>query len=287
VFLGVLEGIGARAIPVKTDDSGMCPDALEETLKQLEDWGELDRVKMIYLVSYYENPSGVSLATDRRPRMVEIAQKWSKHHRIMILEDAAYRELRYDGEEYPSIWGCDKSRQNVILTQTFSKSYSPGLRVGFGILPEDLVKPVCDRKGNEDFGSANLNQHIIAHVLSSGQYQNHVEKVRQSYRVKRDAMLRAADKYFTDLPGVSWVHPHGGLYVWMTVPEHIQTGFASPLFEIATRQEKVMYVPGELCFAGTLDHRPHNSMRLSYGVQSPEGIDLGMKRLSNALKAVM
>lgn len=292
VFLGVLEGLGAQAIPVATDENGMRMDALETELARLEREGQLDRVKMIYLVSYYENPSGVSLSADRREQVVEIARRWSKTHRICILEDAAYRELQYDGPTLPSVWSFDKTRDTVIYTQTFSKSFSPGVRVGYGVVPRDLVAPICDRKGNEDFGSANLNQHLMAQVFESGLYYPHVEKVRDSYRLKRDTMLAAAEKYFRDIPGVSWFHPHGGLYVWMTLPEGVPTGFDSALFEQAVKIEEVMYVPGELCFAADphcpqSESRPQNHMRLSFGVQTPEGIEKGMKRLASAVRAIL
>lgn len=287
VFLGLLNGLGARAIPVDADEDGMRMDALEETLEQLEREGELDRVKLIYLVSDYENPSGVSLSVDRREQAVDIARRWSKAHRLFILEDAAYRELRYDGPRNPSVWSFDTAGEHVIISQTFSKTYSPGIRVGYGVVPDDLVEPICDRKGNEDFGSANFNQHLVATVIDEGLYDTHVVEVRDSYRLKRDAMLAAADKYFTGIPGVHWVRPHGGLYVWMSLPESVETGFNSPLFHQAVHVEKMMYVPGEICQAGPVDERPKNQMRLSYGVQDPAGIDLGMQRLANAVKAVI
>jgi 2-aminoadipate transaminase len=110
--------------------------------------------------------------------------------------------------------------------------------------------------------------------------------LRETYRAKRDAMLSAADRYFGALSGVTWVHPHGGLYVWMTLPESIATGFASPLFRRATQVDQVMYVPGEVCYAGPLEQRPHHQMRLSYGTQSIGGIDEGMCRLASAVKAI-
>lgn len=289
VFLGVLEGLGARVIPVDTDADGMRMDALEEQLRRIEADGDLHRVKMIYLVSYYENPSGVALATERRSEAVEIARRWSKEHRLFVLEDAAYRELRYDGPVLPSVWSHDADRRSVVLAQTFSKSFSPGLRIGFGVVPKELVRPICDRKGNEDFGSANFNQHLLATVFERNAYYSHVEKVRESYRVKRDAMLAAAHCFFSDIPGVEWVHPHGGLYVWMTLPQAVSTGFESRLFEQAVHAEQVMYVPGELCYAPPENGiaRPANQMRLSYGVQTPEGITEGMRRLANAVRAVV
>ena len=284
VFLGVLNGVGARAIAVDTDEHGMKTDALESELARLETAGELPRVKLIYLVSYYENPSGVSLATNRRREVVEIARRWSKHQRLFVLEDAAYRELRYDGEDQPSIWGCDETRDTVILAQTFSKSFSPGVRVGYGVLPRELVGPVCDLKGNDDFGSANLNQHLLASVLASDRYVSHVDQVRAAYRAKRDAMLQALDREFQGMPGVNWLRPDGGLYVWLSLPDPIETGFASRMFHLAAKSHRVMYVPGELCYPTGSPRQRRNQMRLSFGVQNVAGIAEGIKRLAAAVR---
>jgi 2-aminoadipate transaminase len=241
----------------------------------------------VYVVSYYDNPSGVSVATERRPQLLHTVQRWSQQQRILLLEDAAYRELQYTGEIFPSIWSFDTDRRHVILAQTFSKSFSPGVRVGFGVLPRDLIKPVCDLKGNEDFGSAHLNQNLIAHVLRSGAYRQHVASVRAGYRQKRDAMLAAADRYFGSISDVSWVHPDGGMYVWMSLPEDITSGFDSPLFRQATLTNKVMYVPGELSYPAAWPNRPRNQMRLSFGVQSAEGVTEGMRRLAESVRQIL
>jgi 2-aminoadipate transaminase len=287
VFLGVLEGLGARTIPIPSDERGMRVDRLDAMLARLETEGQLDRVKLIYAVSYYENPSGISLSPERRGELVRIAQRWSMRQRIFVLEDAAYRELRYDGPIYPSVWSADPSRETVILAQTFSKSFSPGIRVGFAVVPKSLVRPICDRKGNEDFGSANFNQHVMAGVLESGLYEPHVDQVRASYRTKRDRMLAAAERYFAGIPDVSWVRPEGGLYVWMSLPAHVETGFESPLFQRATKVDEVMYVPGELSYSGSGDERRRNQMRLSFGVESPDRIEEGMSRLASAVRATL
>lgn len=283
VFAGNLAGVGARAVTIPSDADGMRMDMLEQTLAQLAAAGDLPRVKMIYVVSYYDNPGGTCLSVERRKQLVRIARHWSQDHRILILEDAAYRELRYDGPEFPSVWSFDETRQQVIYTQTFSKTFSPGIRVGFGIVPQDLVLPLCERKGNEDFGSSNFAQHLIATVMQQGLYTTHLQQVRQGYQSKRDAMLRAAEAYFSDIPGVSWHSPHGGLYVWMTLPEEMGTGFDSDLFRIAV-EEGVMYVPGEICYAQSGSMRRCHQMRLSYGVQTISGIDQGMQRLATAVK---
>lgn len=284
VFLGTLAGVGARIIPIRSDEHGMVMEDLDREIERLAGQGELPRVKLIYLVSDFENPSGVCLSADRRRQAVELARKWSQRQRILILEDAAYRELRYSGEPIPSIWSFDTDRRHVLLAQTFSKSFSPGLRVGYGVVPQGLMGPLCDRKGNEDFGSAHFSQHMLSRALESGVYTHHVERVRQNYTRKRDAMLHAADSYFRDVPGVSWVRPDGGLYVWMSLPPHIVTSFDNPLFLHATRHEKVMYVPGDLCYTGPFSERPRHQMRLSFGVLDPERIDRAMYQLSRAVR---
>jgi len=284
VFLGVLDGVGAKTLAVGTDEHGMQPEALEQVLGELEAAGELSRVKMIYLVSDFENPSGVTLAAERRTAIVQIAKRWSKEQRILVLEDAAYRELRYDGKPLPSVWSQDPEHEHVILAMTFSKSFAPGLRTGFGVLPTDLLAAVSNLKGNQDFGSAHWNQQLLAEVMVSGQYQKHVQSVREAYRLKRDAMLAAAEEYFGPLEGVTWVRPEGGLYVWMSLPKPVETGFQSQLFQRATKHHQVMYVPGELCYPQKTGTPARHQMRLSFGVLSPELIREGMRRLAGAVQ---
>ena len=292
VYLGVLDGVGAEVIPVKTDSDGMCPVALDAELQRLSDAGQLHRVKLVYVVSYHDNPAGISVNADRRPKLLETVKRWSREQTIFLLEDAAYRELHYDGPAHPSIWSydtgyADGTTEHVILTQTFSKSFSPGLRVGLSVLPKPLIKPVSDLKGNEDFGSTHLSQTIVAEVLKTGDYREHVKHLQHSYRIKRDAMLSAAEEFFADIDGVTWLNPNGGLYVWMTLPESIETGFRSKLFKQATEHDKVMYVPGELCYPSSWPERPRNQMRLSFGVLDPDSIRQGMQRLASAVRSVL
>jgi 2-aminoadipate transaminase len=284
VFLGVLQAVGADIVPVTADGCGMCPDALRAALQRLEQEGRLSRVRLIYVVSDFENPSGVSVSAERRPQLLSLAREFSRESRIFLLEDAAYRELRYEGVAPASIWSFDRDRETVILAQTFSKSFSPGIRVGLGVVPHSLVKPLSDLKGNEDFGSAHLNQHVVARALKDRTYHQHVQRVRDNYRIKRDAMLEAADREFGGLPEVSWYRPEGGMYVWMRLPDSIPTGFQSAMFRRATQVDKVMYVPGELCYPQDWPARPRSEMRLSFGVQSPDGIREGMRRLASSVR---
>jgi 2-aminoadipate transaminase len=239
-------------------------------------------------VSYYDNPAAVTLSLERRPQIVEIAERFSRRvgHRIRVIEDAAYRELRYAGEDLPSLRAFDPQGDTVIVAQTFSKSFSPGIRVGWGFLPRDLVQPVCDVKGVVDFGSPNFAQHVMAQVLESGKYEPHVRTLRDAYHTKLNAMLKAADEHLASIPGVHYLRPTGGLYVWLTLPAHIDTSLRGPLFNLAM-EEGMLYVPGEYCYpAGDLDGRsaPQNTIRLSFGVQSPERIALGMAALGRAIR---
>ena len=287
VYIDVLQAAGAEIIPVTADADGMRPDSLASAFAQIQSEGKLDRVRLVYVVSDFDNPSGVSVSADRRPELLRIVQEYSSQHRIFLLEDCAYRELRYDGEVIPSIWSLDASRETVILAQTFSKSFSPGIRVGMGVLPQCLIKAVTDLKGNDDFGSAHLNQHIVAHAICTGAYADHVRSVCESYRRKRDAMVATVEREFAGLPGVSWFKPQGGMYVWMRLPDHIETGFSSPLFQRATHVDKVMYVPGELSYPADWQGRPRCEMRLSFGVQNVAGIEAGIRRLASAVRWVL
>ncbi len=281
VFLGMLANQGARSIGVASDEQGMIPAALEETLARLKREGKLARVKAIYCTSYFDNPCSVSLAAERRPQIVEIAKRWSQQHPIFVIEDAAYRELRYAGEDLPSLRAFDDEGDTVIVAGTFSKSYSPGVRVGWGVLPPELVAPICEQKGNIDFGSPNFAQHLMHHVVESGRFQRHVAELRQSYRVKLEAMLAAAEEYLAPLPGVSWIRPHGGLYVWLTLPKSIDAGPEGQLFGRAM-QSGVLYVPGQYCFPSEGVARK-NTIRLSFGVQPVEKIRQGMQALAEAI----
>ena len=282
VYHGVLQTRGVKTLAVPMDESGMDVDALEVLLARLDKSGEIAKLKLIYTVDYYQNPTGLTLAGERRPRLVELAKKYSRQHRILILEDAAYRELRYDGPDLPSIKKFDTTNEYVVYTSTFSKPCAPGLKTGYALMPQDLLGVVLNLKGNHDFGSSNLAQHIISRLLASGAYARHVEKLRGVYRVKRDAMLAALSVEFADKPEVTWTIPAGGLYVWTTF-RGISTG---PDGEFVKRclEEGVLYVPGE--FGHVPDehgHMPTDETRLSFGVSSPEQIAEGIRRMRRAL----
>lgn len=286
VFIGALANLGVRSVGVESDEQGLIPESLEAELRRIEAAGELERVKAIYVVSYFDNPCSVTLSESRRAAVVEIAKRWSKKQTIHVIEDAAYRELRYDGDDLPSLRAYDETGETVIVAQTFSKSFSPGIRVGWGILPPALVEPVLNQKGNIDFGSPNFSQQVMAQVVASGAYDQHIALLRDSYRVKQQAMIEAADEHFGPIPGASYFRPAGGLYLWVQLPEGIDTGTGTPFFQAAL-EEGVLYVPGVYCYPVEGSPRRQNMMRLSFGVQSPERIRQGMKLLATAVERVL
>lgn len=286
VFLGTLASLGARACGVQTDEHGLIPDAVDEQLARLDAAGELGRVKAIYVVTYYDNPRGVTVPPERRAELVQLARRWSRTGKIHIIEDVAYRELRYYGEDIPSLRSFDPVGDTVAVVGSFSKSYSPGIRVGWGILPQRLVEPVLSAKGHLDFGSPNFNQLLMATVLEMGLYDVHLERLRQSYRQKIDAILEAADRFLGPIGGIRWVRPAGGLYVWLRLPEQIDTGLSGCLFHRAVEQG-VLYVPGEYCYAGEGQPVPKNRLRLSFGIQSCESIHRGVESLARAVRQVI
>jgi 2-aminoadipate transaminase len=264
----------------------LIPEAVEEELRRWEAAGQLDRVKLIYVTTSFDNPTGMTLPPQRRAALVEIARRWSEKHKLYAIEDTAYRELRYYGADVPSMRSLDRGGETVVVAGSFSKAYSPGIRVGWGILPRPLVEPVLTAKGNLDFGSPNLNQVLMAAVLGSGLFDAHVEQVRACYRRKIDAVLDAADRFLAPLGGIRWVRPAGGLYVWLRLPESIDTGLSGSLFDRAV-EEGVLYVPGEYCYPREGCPVPRNMLRLSFGIPSCEAIQRGVEALARAIRQVV
>jgi 2-aminoadipate transaminase len=285
VFLGTLANVGAVSVGVATDEQGLVPEALVDTFRRLDAEGQLARVKAIYLVPYFDNPCGVTMTAERLAQVIAIAQEWSTENRIHVIADEAYRELRYAGGDVPSARVFDPAGDTVIVAGTFSKSYSPGIRIGWGILPRDLVGPVCSQKGNIDFGSPNFSQHLMYYVIQEGLFAAHIERIRASYRDKLRAMLTAMDEHLSSIDGVHWLAPRGGLYVWLRLPEGVDAGLNGRLFDRSI-QEGVLYVPGQYCFPKQGEAVQANSLRLSFGVQSCERIREGIHALARAIQEV-
>lgn len=283
-----------EAVPrsIEMDEHGIIPEKLDDLLRGLHACSQLQRVKMLYLVTYHQNPTGITLSASRKQRILEIIQHWSRiaGHRILIIEDAAYRELAHTNEPEstpPSFRAFDPNGDWVAICQTFSKPFAPGLKTGYGLLPADLVPAVTASKGGRDFGSSNVCHQLLAQAMEDGAYANQVTVVRAAYAVKAKATLDALETHLSDVKELSWSTPSGGMYVWLTLPSHIDTGPDSALFKIAL-QQKVLYVPGKYCFPNDPTRTPpKNTIRLAYGVPCPEKITEGIRRLATAIRHVL
>lgn len=287
VYTGTLDSLGANILTVPMDENGMDVEAVGRLLERIEGEGRLGRVKFVYCTSYYQNPTGLTLSAERRPRLLEIVKRFSRDHRILILEDAAYRELRYDGPAMRSIKSYDTQNLHTVSSHTFSKPFAPGVKLGYTAGPDDLLHAMMQQKGNHDFGSSNVTQHIALEAFRDGSYDVHVELLRKSYKVKRDAMLASLLRFMPKDPDIRWTHPGGGLYVWMTLPERIDTSRGGGMFG-ACVDRGVLYVPGEYCFGKDEQGQvPQNHLRLSFGQVAPDQIEPGIERLSGVVKELL
>jgi 2-aminoadipate transaminase len=189
------------------DEHGLIPGALDQLLHALEHDGNLPRVKVVYVQSYHQNPMGLTLHADRRQRVLEIMRTFSQRPTsgggILLLEDAAYRELAFDNRPLRSIKSYNEAHRDVALLQAFSKRFSPGIKTGYGLLPGQLIEPVLAANNARDFGSPNFLQHLLAEVLRSGLFDRHAAMLRSLYDRKCSAMLEAMQHDFALLPGVS------------------------------------------------------------------------------------
>ncbi len=287
VFMGTLKAAGARVVGVAADEDGIDVDALESQMEQLAAEGLAPRVKALYLVPEFDNPAGSTLSLPRRRRLLEIVQRWrARHGSLLVLSDNAYQLVRYEGEPMPPLTAlAPEAADFVVELGTFSKSFSPGIRVGWGVLPEWLVRPILEIKANIDFGSPHFNQALMRMALERGLVDVHLPSILTGYRAKRDAMLDALESHLDGVPGVSWRRPRGGLYVWLTLPEHIDASEQGQLWPAATGLG-VLYVPGHHCFPPEGCPPRKNTIRLSFGVQSVEGIRRGIARLADAIKGL-
>lgn len=285
VFIGTLRGLEARVVGVHADEDGICMDALEHQLEQLAAAGLASRVKAIYTVTEFDNPAGSTLSLERRHRLLEIVARWRRQHesQLMILSDKAYELLRYEGESLPGLFALDAAAQEfVIELGTFSKSFSPGIRVGWGVVPDTMVERLLEMKSNVDFGSPHFSQALVLDALRNNEVDQHVPVIRGVYQSRLEAMLSALDEHLGEMPGVHWRRPQGGLYVWLTLPEHVDASETGVLWQRAVEQG-VLYVPGRHCFPCEGEPVARNSIRLSFGVQSETRIAEGVAKLAQAL----
>jgi 2-aminoadipate transaminase len=287
VFLGILQSRGVRGRGVRLTTDGISLEHLAEVLEGLKRSGDIRRVKMLYLVSYFQNPTGVTTSFAKKSAALKLLRKYEKAagHRLYLLEDAAYRELRFAGDDIKSALADRHHADRVIYAGTYSKPFATGMRVGFGFLPEPVFTAVNRIKGNHDFGTSNLPQQVLARAISSGRYKRHLDQLRQRYAHKARVMRTAMKRYFP--PEATWWEPAGGLYYWAQLPPSLRSGVKSKLFQNAVARD-ILYVPGELCYVEDLARpKPDHEMRLSFGGSREENIQAGIERLGSVLRKML
>jgi 2-aminoadipate transaminase len=275
VFLGIAQSRGFHCRGVRMEADGIQIDHLDHRLAAFKKSGEIKRVKFLYLVTYFQNPSGITTSFQKKAAALDVLKKYehAAGHPLYLVEDAAYRELRFAGDDVPSAPRSDR----VIYAGTYSKPFATGIRVGFGVVPEPLRTVVTRLKGSHDFGTANFLQQILSAALASCRYKEHLTTLRRRYAQKAEVMAKAIEEHFPE--SVQWKRPDGGLYIWAKA--QAKTGVKSKLFQ-ASLNHDVIYVPGELCYGDDPSRpKPNQEMRLSFGGASLENIRAGIKRLGS------
>ncbi|MFO1476058.1 MAG: PLP-dependent aminotransferase family protein [Verrucomicrobiota bacterium] len=283
VFLGILQSRAIRARGIRLDPDGINLAHLESVLDQLKRRGELPRLKALYLVSYFQNPTGTTTAFEKKAGALKLLRRYERAagHPIYLIEDAAYRELRFHGGDVRSALAAPGGRDRVLYAGTYSKPFATGARVGFGLLPGPLFQAALRIKGNHDFGTSNLLQRLLAGAIGSGDYDRHLGVLRSRYARKARVMQAALKAHVP--AAVGWREPNGGLYIWATLPPGVSAGARSRVFQKSLKRG-VLYVPGELCFAPDRA-RPisRNGLRLSFGGAPEADIRKGIERLGSVL----
>ncbi|HHH84093.1 MAG TPA: PLP-dependent aminotransferase family protein [Thermoplasmatales archaeon] len=264
--INAFRSYGADMIGVPLDDDGMDVDKLEEKIKESRKEGK--NLKMIYTIPTFQNPAGVVMSEERRKRIVEIAEE----NNLLLVEDDPYGKLRFDGKPLKPLKAYD---ENVVYLGTFSKILSPGFRLAYAIAPEEVTKKMVIAKQSIDLCTPTFTQSIAYRFIKEGYMDRHIPRIIKMYKRKRDLMLEALEEYFPE--GCKWTHPHGGMFLWATLPEHIDT---KEMFKDAIK-EKVAYVHGRAFY---VDGGGSNAMRLNFSNPSDEEITEGIKRLGKVIE---
>lgn len=271
-YVGALQAFrmyGANFLSTPIDEDGMCCDALEEVLPS--------ELKFIYVVPNFQNPTGVTLSLPRRMRLLQLARQ----HGVPIVEDNPYEELRFEGDRIPSLISLDgQSRRglpgNVIHLGTFSKTLAPGLRLGWVVAPAEIIRRLALLKQGTDLHTSTFSQMLAYEIVRDGFLRQHIAGLRAIYRERCAAMLRALEELFP--AGVIWTHPRGGLFLWITLPEGVDS---AAVLDTAL-QAGVAFVPGKAFYPDPELGFRH--MRLNFSNSPPEKIREGVRRLSEAVR---
>ena len=262
---------GAEMIGIPMDSQGMELDHLEQTLDRLLESGRTPR--FIYSIPDFQNPSGVTLTLDRRKRLIDIAQSRD----IPLVEDSPYRELSFTGDVLPSLWTLAGGK-GVIMLKTFSKVLFPGMRMGWIVADEHCTDKIVMLKQSVDLCTPSFTQLILAEYIQRGKMKQSIQKSIECYRPKLDAMLAALEKHMPE--GVQWSIPTGGMFIWLTLPERIDT---RQIFNTVI-EHNVAYVIGQPFHC---DGSGANTLRLNYSFPTIEQIATGIERLASAIEQVL
>jgi 2-aminoadipate transaminase len=265
-YLGAIQAFNAYE-PVyarlDTDDDGIVPESLERVL-------ESGRIKFIYLVPTFQNPTGRTIPLVRRERIAGIIQK----HNALLIEDDPYSALRYRGENIPPIKTL--APENVVYVSTLSKVFAPGLRVGFFVAPQLIREWLVLAKQGVDLHTSTFNQALAAEYLLGGYLDAHLPKIIDIYRPKQEALFHALGKHFPD--SFKWSKPEGGMFIWAEGPE----GIDMEKIYWKSIEKSVAFVPGKFFF--TRKGEGIETMRLNYTMADEEGIHSAVKTLSEVIK---
>ena len=263
----VFSSYQAEVHQIEMDEDGMRIDLLEEQLEQLAAEGR--RPKFIYAIPNFQNPAGVTLSLERRRRLVEIARE----QELLIVEDNPYGLLRFEGDHLPSLYQLDGG-DYVLYVGTFSKILSPGIRLGWCVAPPPVTEKIVLGKQASDLCTSSLTQYFAREWFAEEHWQDYVQEVTELYRGRRDAMLESLERSFPE--HASWTVPAGGLFVWATLPEYINT---TDLLAKALGQN-VAFVPGEAAY---LDGRGTTNMRLNFSGSAEDEIREGIRRIGSVI----
>ncbi|MBB5958696.1 DNA-binding transcriptional MocR family regulator [Saccharothrix tamanrassetensis] len=265
--LGSFAAYQAQVVHVAMDADGLVPAALEEAVQAVERAGQ--RVKFLYTIPNFHNPAGVTLAVRRRAEVLEICRS----HGILVVEDNPYGLLGFDGVTYPALRSTDPD--NVVYLGSFSKTFAAGLRVGWVLAPHAVREKLVLAAESATLCPPTLNQLIVSRYLSTHDWKGQVKTYREAYRERRDAAISALEQHMP--VGSTWNKPNGGFYVWLTVPEGIDTKAMLP----RAITQRVAYASGTGFYADGLGSR---QLRISYCYPTPERIREGVRRLANVIK---
>jgi len=258
----------AETIQIECDDEGMRVEELEAVLTRLD--GEGRRPKFIYSVPSFQNPAGVTLSLERRRRLVELARR----RELLLVEDNPYGLLRFGGEPLPPLYQLDGG-DFVIYVGTFSKILSPGIRLGWAVAPPPVMEKIVLGKQASDLCTSTLTQYFVREYFAEGRWREYVDSLAEIYRGRRDTMVEALREHFP--AQASWTEPEGGLFIWATLPEYIDTG---DLLAKALRED-VAFVPGQAAYVE--GGRGRNSMRLNFSGVGDEEIREGIRRIGKTI----